>query len=144
MANIFSMNDIRGRTDDSLTAEYAWNIGKAFAEWLQSDGLVLVAKTPNAHEQTAHAVIEGVLLQGRDVRVLEQADRQAVLAGLAEGQAAGGICVSHDDAGGLEVIELFNAQGGTITADSGLMELSALCEAANFDPAPQKGTVQSN
>lgn len=141
MANIFSMNDIRGRVDDSLTAEYAWNLGKAFAEWLPTDGLVLVTKSTDAHEQTVHAVIEGILLQGRDVQVLEQSDRQVAIASLNEGQFAGGICVSHDAAGGLEVIELFTAQASTVTADSGLGELSALTEAANFEPAPQKGSI---
>ncbi len=135
------MNDIRGRADDSLTAEYAWNIGKALADWLPSDGEVIIVASPNANGTIAHALREGVQLQGRDVARADQADRQAVIAGIIERHAAGGAFVSHDDAGGLEVIELFNAQGGTVTTDSGLSEVNQLIEAGNFMPATEKGTL---
>lgn len=135
------MNDIRGRADDSLTTEYAWNVGKAFAEWLPEEGVVVMARSVNANETTAHAVVEGVLLQGRNVVDAGQADQLTVVSAIGDQKAAGGIVVSHDDLQGLEVIELFNAQGVSITAETGLTEIGQLVEAGNFVPAAEKGEI---
>jgi phosphomannomutase len=42
MGNTFSAYDIRGRIEESLTVEYTWTVGKAFADWLPEQGSVVV------------------------------------------------------------------------------------------------------
>lgn len=133
------MNDIRGRASDSLTTDYAWNIGKALAEWLPQDGDVIVCGTDTTNATTMHALTEGVLLQGRDVIDAATTSQADVGSLIREAQAAGGVCIAHDDLQDMEIITLFDAQGAPITADSGLTELRELIEAGNFLPAPVKG-----
>jgi phosphomannomutase len=139
MSTIFSAYDIRGRAGETLTVEYAWTAGKALAEWLPEDGVVVVAKS-GTDESIAHALIEGVLLQGRNVAVVS-GDQQAVIDAINANQAAGGVLISHDGAQGLEVITLFDASGATITAESGLVTIAELIDAGNFLPAAEKGEL---
>lgn len=143
MTNVFSMNDIRGHADDSLTTEYVWNAGKALAEWLPEDGDLVIVKAQGAHEATAHALVEGALLQGRDVVDAGTGDRQKLIETIGDQQAAGGALVSHDDLQNLEVVELFDGRGVAITADIGLAEIDELVEAGNFVPAATKGNQKT-
>lgn len=140
MNTIFSSYDIRGRADESLTVEQAWTVGKAVAEWLPEQGVAVVGKSANANEAIANAVIEGLLLQGRNV-VQSGDDQQAVVEAIGTIQAAGGVLVSHDEVQGLEIITLFDTNGVTVTAEKGLMEIAELIEAGNFVPAANKGEL---
>ena len=142
MGSIFSVYDIRGRAADSLSTEYVWNVGKAFAEWLPEDGAIALVKHPDADQTTTHAFVEGVLLQGRNVLDAGTGDQQGVIALLRDGQAVGGAIITHDSLQNIEVITLLNAQGMGITAESGLTEIAELVEAGNFVPAAQKGEVR--
>lgn len=135
------MNDIRGRADDTLTTEYAWNVGKALAEWLPEEGAVIIARGENANESTVHALIEGLLLQGRDVYDAGVGDQQVVIGAIADNKVSGGVFFSHDDLQGFEIIAIYDSQGSSITADNGLMDLDQLVEAGNFVPAPAKGEI---
>lgn len=141
MSTIFSSYDIRGRAGDTLTVESAWTAGKAFSEWLPEEGEVVVGKTADVNESICHGVIEGLLLQGRDV-VSVDGDQQAVIGAISERKAAGGVLVSHDGVQGYEVIAFFDAQGSTVTAETGLAEISELIDAGNFVPAASKGELK--
>jgi phosphomannomutase len=142
MSTIFSAYDIRGRAGDTLTNEQAWNVGKAFAEWLPYEGAVIVFKTAGANQDIAHALIEGVLLQGRDVINGGEGDGQAVIATLNEKKAVAGISVDHSEAG-FDIITLFDISGATITDKNGLTEISNLAESGNLLPAPEKGQIHT-
>lgn len=135
------MSDIRGRADDSLTTEYVWNIGKAFAEWLPDQGDVVVTRGQDANQVTVHAFVEGVLLQGRNVIDGGQGDQQVLAGYISDKQAAGGVLITHDALQDSEVIAFADARGTMLLTDSGLTELGQLAEAGNFEPAPEKGTV---
>lgn len=141
MGTIFSLSDIRGRADDSLTTEYVWNIGKAFAEWLSDQGDVVIVKGEGANEATAHAFIEGMLLQGRNIIDAGQGDQQILAGHINDKQAAGGVLITHDALQDSEVIAFTDARGVIITTDNGLTELSQFAEAGNFEPAVTKGTI---
>lgn len=141
MSNIFSSFDIRGRLDDSLTPEYAWNVGKAFADWLPEDGPITIVSDPTAESKIVHALIEGVLLQGRAVINGGQGDAQRLIELTADGRSAGSILVSHDAIQGLEIIQLYQEHGIAVSSDNGLIELSQLVEAGNFVPAAVKGEL---
>ncbi len=143
MAIMFSNEDFRGRVDESLSAEVAWNIGKAFADWLPEEGAVAVVEAAGAHRPTTHAVIEGLLLQGRDVVAHSGGDQTVVANTVADGKAVGGVFVSHNDLQNIEIIALYDGQGIIVTSDRGLGEISAMVEAGNFVPAVEKGATST-
>ncbi len=141
MGITFSTNDIRGRADDTLTTEHAWNVGKAAAEWLPEQGSIVVVRSADANESTVHALIEGLLLQGRNVIDGGQGDQQAVVTAIGDKQAAGGVLITHDQLQNIEIITLFDALGSTVTAETGLAEIDQLVDAGNFIPATEKGSI---
>lgn len=141
MSIVFSTQDIRGKLGESLTPEYLWNVGKAFAEWLAEDGIVVIVRSESVAVATTHPIVEGLLLQGRTVVDAGIGDWQVVVNTMSDRTAVGGIAVTHDDLQGHEIITLFGPQGVAITTDNGLTEIGQLIEAANFEPAPQKGTL---
>lgn len=140
MTTFFSTNDFRGRADESLNTETAWNIGKAFAEWLPDDGNVVVVAEAVINQTTYHALVEGILLQGRNV-VAGNGDQTVIVNAVADGKAVGGVLVSHDELQGIEIVTLYDSQGVVITSERGLGEISAMVEAGNFVPMPEKGTI---
>jgi phosphomannomutase len=143
MGTIFSAYDIRGRVDETLTVEYVWTVGKAFAEWLPQDGNVVLVKGQSVNQATTHAFVEGVLLQGRNVIDCGTGGEQAVVGGIDDNQAAGGVLVNHDDLQNIEIITLFDENGSTVTAEVGLTAIGELVESGNFLPAAQKGILKT-
>jgi phosphomannomutase len=143
MSNIFSGFDIRGHIDDSLTPEYAWTIGKAFADWLPEDGRVVVVSDVAANHTIVKAIIEGLRLQGRNVIDGGQGDEQTVVQINTGSKTAGGVLVARDDLENLETIQLFQENALPISSDNGLIEISDLIEAGNFVPAAVKGELTS-
>ena len=140
MANIFSATDIRGSVGESLTTEYIWNAGKAFAEWLPDEGPIVVQAAEG--DGTAHALVEGLLLQGRNVFQAVSGDQVALTTAITDNQAAGGAAVQYEPTQNLAVITLFDRQGAAIIGES-LAEISQLAEAGNVVPAPEKGELSS-
>ena len=143
MGTIFSTDDIRGRAEETLTTEYVWNIGKALAEWLPQDGDVVIVRSLGANDTTVRALTEGVLLQGRNVIDGGEGGVQETITAVGDDHAAGGILVAHNDLENLEIITFFDAQGVTITDQTGLNQIKELVEAGNFVPAAEKGSVTS-
>jgi phosphoglucosamine mutase len=141
MGTIFSTDDIRGRAGESLTTEYAWNVGKGLAEWLPEEGSVIVVRSPLADDMTAHALTEGLLLQGRNVRDAGEGDLQTIVGAIGDNQAAGGALISHNELENLEIITLFDSRGVVVTSDTGLAEIGQMVESPNFVPAAEKGSV---
>lgn len=141
MGTIFSAYDIRGRKDDQLTAEYAWTVGKAFAEWNMTEGSVALVKAPDADGTIAHAFAEGAMLQGRDVVDCGEGNDQNVLAVISEGKAVCGVLIGHEAAQAIETIALYDDRGIAVTAETGLTDISGLIDAGNFLPAPTKGNL---
>jgi phosphomannomutase len=140
---MFSGFDIRGRFGDTLTVEYVWNVGKALADWLPTDGSVVVVSSPTANSGVVKAIIEGVRLQGRNVIDGGQGDKATLIHVAGSSQAAGGVLIGHDDLENLETIELFQDEMAPVTSDTGLMQIAALVEAGNFVPAAVKGDLTS-
>ena len=136
-------DDFRGQADSTLNVEAAWNIGKAFADYLPDEGAVVVVEADGANRPTTHALIEGVLLQGRDVVAHSSGDQAVLVAAIAEHEAAGGLLVAHDTQQNLEIITPYDTRGVLMTADTGVAEIRTTAEAGNFAPAATKGTIKS-
>lgn len=142
MGTIFSSTDIRGYVGQSLTTEYVWNVGKAFADWLPEEGDVVVVQTDSADEGTAHALIEGILLEGRSV-VATKGDQTKLITTIVDKKAVGGALIEYEKVQNLAVITLFDERGVAIMDSGGLSEISQLVDAANFLPAPTKGELKT-
>lgn len=143
MGTIFSAYDIRGRIGQTLTVEYAWTVGKAFAEWLTDEEDIVIVRGADADESIVHALTEGLLLQGRDVIDAGEGDQQKAVETIGEKQAAGGVLITHDTLQDIGIITLFDAQGIAVTAERGLEALEQMIDAGNFIPASKKGEVKT-
>jgi hypothetical protein len=143
MTNIFSSTDIRGYVGESLTTEYVWNVGKAFAEWLPEKGDVVVMESATADKSTVRALVEGILLQGRSVVDAGIGDQTNIISTVMDKKAAGGALVEYEEVQNLAVITFFDARGVTVMDSSGLSEINQLTDAANFLPAPEKGKIKT-
>ncbi len=139
MSNIFSSTDIRGRLDDSLTPEYAWNVGKALSDWLPEEGAIVVVGSQTSEHKIVHALVEGILLQGRAVIDGGLGDEHMLNQLIVDYKPAGSAFVGHDTLQSLEFLQLYQENGMAITSDTGLSEIAELVNAGNFVPAPIKG-----
>lgn len=137
-----SAYDIRGTKETGLTVECAWNVGKALADWLPTDGSVAVVSIPR-QENLARAVIEGLRLQGRDAIDARNSNKDFLLSYIITGGLSGAVMVGFDELEKVSTIELYDDQAKLIDSESGLKEIRQLVEAGNFVPAVLKGRLTS-
>jgi phosphomannomutase len=134
--------DIRGTDETALSVDYAWNIGKAFADWLPTDGRLIVAMQP-AGEQLAHALIEGLRLQGRSVISGGPLSKEQVSERVTTDKLSGGVLVGYDALQQTPTIEVYQHEGRLITSDTGLNDIVNVAQSGNFVPAAVKGELTS-
>lgn len=132
--------DIRGTSETGLTVEYAWNVGKAVADWLPTAGNVIVLYLPAA-QPTAHAVIEGLRLQGRGVVDGGVGDKDAAVAHIKTSGLSGAVVIGVEESTGVTRIQIYKEDAALVDAESGLKEIAQLVDAANFVPAAVKGEL---
>jgi len=132
--------DIRGTEATGLTVECAWNVGKALADWLPTMGNVVVAYHPDQHP-IAHAIVEGLRLQGRGVVDAGHGGKEAVKSYITTAGMSGGVAVDFDDLEKVIVIELYREDAKLVTAEDGLHDIHELVVAGNFVPAVTKGEL---
>lgn len=137
---LIGATDIRGEEQNGLTVDVAWNIGKALAEWLPTDGAIVVAYVPT-HHHMAEAVIEGVRLQGRDVVDAGHGDASAIISHITTAGYAGGAVIGFNEQDRLITIALYDHQAQVVTDETGLQALRDLVEAGNFVPSATKGQL---
>lgn len=117
-----------------IDIEMAWNIGKAIAEWITLPGHIVVVYAP-LRQSEANAVMEGLLLQGRDVADRGPGDLSAAKRYLV-GPCAGAVIVGQ--VGDTITVEACLADGSVLTGDV-LRRLWEQAQAGNFVPASIKG-----
>jgi phosphomannomutase len=132
--------DIRGTEATGLTVDYAWNVGKALADWLPTAGSVVVASVPS-QARLAAAIVEGLRLQGRNVADGGTTDRDGVISYIKTMGLSGGVTVGFDELEQMGVIELYQEDGRLIDSQTGLAEIDELVQAGNFVPAALKGEL---
>ncbi len=134
--------DIRGNETAPLTTDYTWNIGKAMADWLPTDGHVLVA-THQDQTQVANACIEGLRLQGRAVISAGQLSKEQVTERITTDRLSGAVIIAYDELEHTATIEIYDHEGHLLTSDTGLTDLTNNAQAGNFVPAAVKGELTS-
>jgi phosphomannomutase len=137
---LISKYDIRGTEESGLTLECAWNIGKALADWLTTNGDIVVMYMP-MQSDTARAVIEGLRLQGRNVIDGGSGDKEAAKSYISSVGLSGAVVIGYDDTDKVIVIELYKEDSSRIEMESGLKQIRELVLAGNFVPAAVKGEL---
>jgi hypothetical protein len=138
--NMTTEHDIRGTDATGLTVEYAWNVGKAMADWLPTAGHVVVMYAPEG-QKIANAVIEGLRLQGRSVMDGGIGDRTMAATHIQTGGLSGGVVVGTDSQSNMTTIELLQETGHRIEGEVFFAEITELIEGGNFVPAAVKGEL---
>ncbi|MGH7929089.1 MAG: phosphomannomutase/phosphoglucomutase, partial [Candidatus Binatia bacterium] len=138
--SIFKAYDVRGKVGSQLTPEVCERIGKAMADWLPSEGPVVVGydMRPDSHE-LAHAVSEGLRLQGREVWSIGQVASDMLYFAVGSLETAGGAMVtaSHNP-GADNGIKFCREQAKPIGIESGLLDIRDKAAANDFAPALEK------
>lgn len=140
--DLITTYDIRGTEATGLTLETVWNIGKAFADWLPTDGRVLVAARPD-QTQLAAAAIEGLRLQGRAVIDGGHLSKEQVIERTTSDNLSGSILLGFDELAQMTTVELYQHEGRLVTNETGLTSIREFVEAGNFVPAAVKGDLTS-
>lgn len=137
----FTAYDIRAKLKAGASLEFAWNVGRALAEWLSTTGSVVVARGQGADEELVGAVIEGLRLQGRDVCDAGSRDKEGIVALVQKAGYSGAVLVAYDQLTDEVTIELYKEEGHLLDSETGLREIKELMNAGNFVPAAVKGDV---
>lgn len=137
----FTAYDVRGKLQAGASLDFAWNVGRALAEWLPTAGSVAVMRGESADEHLIGAVIEGLRLQGRDVSDVASGDKDQLVATIERAGYSGGVLVGCDTLTDQVTIELYRDEGMLIDSESGLQDIEALIQGGNFVPAAVKGEL---
>jgi len=141
---IFKAYDVRGKVGSELTPTVLHTIGRAFDDWLPTEGKVAVGRDmrPNSAE-LATALIEGLRKQGRDVVDIGQVTTDMIYYAVGSNNYAGGAVVtaSHNP-GEFNGIKFCSDNAKAVGQDSGLFEIRDLVISETFETVPGIGTLE--
>lgn len=131
----FKAYDIRGQLGTELDESIAYRIGRAYAEFLKPENVVLGGDVRLTSESLKMALSDGIRDAGSDVIDIGMVGTEQVYFATSHLQAGGGIEVtaSHNpiDFNGMKPIR----EGSRpISSDTGLLQIKALAEANDFGP----------
>jgi len=139
--SIFKAYDIRGISGTELTSELAKAVGKAVADYLPTEGPVVVGRDmrPDSGE-LAEAVIAGLTAQGRDVWDigLVTTDMIYFAAGRFEELAGGVMVTASHNPGKYNGIKLCGRGAVPMGATNGLLDIKKLVMDDDYKAAPAK------
>lgn len=144
----FKAYDIRGRLPDELNSDIAYRIGRAYAQYLQPQRVVVGRDIRLSSDEIANAVIKGLVDAGVAIYDIGLCGTEevyyATFAYLNEGASMdGGIMVtaSHNpkDYNGMKLVR---EQSKPISGDTGLNDIKQLAERNAFAaPVAERGSV---
>ena len=140
----FKAYDIRGRLPDQLNEEIAWRIGRAYAEFLQPEQVVVGCDVRLSSQSLSSALVKGLTEGGSDVLDIGLCGTEEIYHATFSQKLDGGIMVtaSHNpiDYNGMKLVR---EQSKPISGDSGLGQIQKLAEAGNFSKSGTVGKVAS-
>ncbi len=138
----FKAYDIRGKIGTELNTDIAYNIGRAYAQYLQPQAVVLGADIRLTSESLKMALAKGLTDSGVDVIDLGMSGTEEVYFATWYLGVSGGIEVtaSHNpiDYNGMKLIR---EEAKPISRDSGLLEIQRLAEDADFKFSGKPGSI---
>jgi phosphomannomutase len=143
LSSIFKAYDVRGKVGSELNPEVTERVGKAFADWLPTDGPVAVGRDmrPDSKE-LADALVKGLTEQGRDVWDIGEVTSDMIYFAVGHHKLAGGVMItaSHNP-GEYNGIKFCREEAKPIGQESGLFEIRDLAGSDTFKKAPKQGVI---
>ncbi|SDY50298.1 phosphomannomutase CpsG [Acinetobacter kyonggiensis] len=140
----FKAYDIRGKLGEELNEDIAYKIGRAYGQIYQPKTVVIGCDVRLSSEALKQATIRGLNDAGVNVLDLGMTGTEEVYFGAFHLDVQGGIEItaSHNpmDYNGMKLVR---ENSRPISADTGLKEIRALAEKAEFSEVAQKGTTQN-
>lgn len=139
----FKAYDVRGKLGEQLNEEIVYRIGRAFAEYLSAQTIVIGCDIRPTSESLKQATIHGMLDAGANVIDLGMTGTEEIYFATSHLNTCGGIEItaSHNpiDYNGMKFVR---EQSKPVGSASGLAEIQSLAENQNFSEPVQKGTLQ--
>jgi phosphomannomutase len=140
----FKAYDIRGRLPDQLNDEIAWRIGRAYAQFLQPQQVVIGHDVRISSQSLSDSLAKGLTEGGSDVLDIGLCGTEEIYHATFSQQFDGGIMVtaSHNpiDYNGMKLVR---EQSKPISGDTGLEQIRQLAEEGDFAPVAKTGQVTS-
>jgi phosphomannomutase len=138
----FKAYDIRGRVPDQLNSEIAYAIGRAYAQFIKPERVVVGHDIRLSSPEITDALIEGLLDSGVDVSHIGTVGTEEIYFATSHFKFNGGIVVtaSHNpkDYNGLKMVR---EQSRPISGDTGLSDIKAMVERNEFPPSTERGEL---
>ncbi|NOQ42408.1 MAG: phosphomannomutase [Desulfuromusa sp.] len=138
----FKAYDIRGRLPDQLNEEIAWRIGRAYAQFLQPQQVVIGHDVRISSQSLSDALAKGLTAGGSDILDIGLCGTEEIYHATFSQQLDGGIMVtaSHNpiDYNGMKLVR---EQSKPISGDTGLKKIQELAEAGHFSESARVGKV---
>ncbi|WP_321530769.1 phosphomannomutase [uncultured Desulfuromonas sp.] len=140
----FKAYDIRGRLPDELNEEIAYRIGRAYAEFLKPQKVIVGRDVRLSSTSLCAALAKGLTEAGVDVFDIGLCGTEEVYFATFSQNMDGGIMVtaSHNpmDFNGMKLVR---EQSKPISSDTGLKEIQTMVAANRFVEPQRQGTIQS-
>ena len=140
----FKAYDVRGRVPDQLNEDVAYRIGRAYADVIQPDSVVVGHDIRLSSEAIKMALVKGLRESGVDVFDIGQCGTEEIYFATSYGKFGGGIAVtaSHNpkDYNGMKFVR---EESKPISGDSGLFDIKACAEKGEFSTPPQAGSYEA-
>jgi len=140
----FKAYDIRGRLPDQLNAEIAWRIGRAYAQFLQPQQVVIGHDIRTSSQLLSDSLAKGLMEGGSDVLDIGLCGTEEIYHATFSQHVDGGIMVtaSHNpiDYNGMKLVR---EQAKPISGDTGLEKIRELAEKGDFSPLEKVGQIRS-
>jgi phosphomannomutase len=140
----FKAYDVRGRVPDQLNEDIARRIGRAFAEVVKPQKVVVGQDIRLSSLSIKAALVDGLREQGVDVYDIGLCGTEEIYFATSHAEMDGGIVVtaSHNpkDYNGMKFVR----EGSRpISGDTGLFDIRELAEQNDFTATPMKGELHS-
>lgn len=140
----FKAYDVRGRVPDQLNEDIAYRIGRAYAEVVEPGRVVVGHDIRLSSESIKMALVNGLRDSGVDVFDIGQCGTEEIYFATSYGNFGGGIAVtaSHNpkDYNGMKFVR---EQSKPISGDTGLFDIKASAERADFSAVAKRGSYES-
>jgi len=140
----FKAYDVRGRIPDELNPDIAYRIGRAYAEVVRPQRVVVGHDIRLSSAEICTALVEGLRDAGVNVLDIGQCGTEEIYFATSDMGVDGGIVVtaSHNpkDYNGMKFVR---EQSKPISSDTGLLDIKVLAERNEFAPVGVRGSLQA-
>ncbi len=138
----FKAYDVRGRIPDQLNDDIAYRIGRAYAQVVKPEQVVVGHDIRLSSRALCQALANGLMDSGVNVIHIGECGTEEIYFATSHLKLDGGICVtaSHNpmDYNGMKFVR---EQSKPISGDTGLKEIERLAEANDFNDVAIKGML---